>query len=272
MPLTAGIFRNRARSLGIAGAIAGVALGISAMALSGCSDGGKPPKRIPTPVDPATAGSIRGVALFEGTPPARKEIASGGDAVCSQGPAQLDEYAIVFSDKSGRQVVQNAFVWIKSGLGDFIPAVPETPVLVDQKACVFRPHVVGVQRYQVLRFTNSDQTEHNVKFAEPGKNPAHDVTMTGAGQHLEFWFPHEAAPPMKVICSKHSWMRCWVGVCDHPWFAVTGPEGSFDLKGVPAGNYTIGCWTEAFGIREKQVTLAPKGSASIEFTFEAKER
>jgi len=236
----------------------------------GCGDSAKPPKRTPTPVDPATAGSIKGTVQFKGTPPVPRPIASSGDAACAREPAPFEEYAVVIADQSGRLVVQNAFVWIKSGLGAFVPSVPETPVVVDQRVCVFRPHVVGVQRYQVLRFTNSDQTEHNVKFAEPGKNPAHDKTMTGAGQSLDFWFPEEAAPPMKVICSKHSWMRCWVGVCDHPYFAVTGAEGTFDLKMIPPGTYTVGCWTEAYGTKEQQVKLEAKAAVPIEFTFEAK--
>jgi plastocyanin len=247
-------------------------LGWWALATAGCSGGGKPPKRTPTPIDAATTGSIQGVVLFKGTPPPPKPVASSGDAVCAKGGEQPDEYAVVLADKSGRQVVKNAFVWIKSGLpGGFIPAVPETPVVVDQKVCIFRPRVVGVQRYQVIKFTNSDQTEHNVKFSEPGRNPGHDVTMTGAGQELEFWFPEEAAPPMKVICSKHSWMRCFVGVCDHPWFAVTGSEGTFDLTGVPPGDYTIGCWTEAFGTQERKVKLEPKDAPRLEFSFEKKE-
>lgn len=237
-------------------------------ACGGCSDGGeKPPVRVPTPVDPSMAGSIRGLVRFNGTPPPRKVLQTGGDAACAQDPPPLEERAIVVSDKSGRQVVQNAFVWIKGGLKDFVPPVPDAPVVVDQSKCIFVPHVVGVQRYQTLRFTNSDQTEHNVKFIEPGRNPSHDKTMTGAGQKLDFWFPEEAAPPMKIVCNKHSWMRCFVAVCDHPYFAVTGPDGAFDLKGVPPGSYTVGCWTEGFGTKDLPAKVDAKGVVEIEFPF-----
>ena len=138
--------------------------------------------------------------------------------------------------------------------------------MVDQKLCIFRPHVVGVQRYQVLLFTNSDQTEHNVNFAESGKNPAHDRSMTGAGQKLDFWFPEESVM-MKVICSKHSWMACWIGVVDHPFFSVTGEDGTFELKGVPPGTYTVGCWSESHGIQELPAKLDAKGAVELEYSF-----
>jgi hypothetical protein len=221
--------------------------------------------RQPTPVDPASTGTIGGIVLFKGTPPKLPPLLIGGDPVCARTPPPADE-SVMISARDGRQVVQNAFVWIKSGLRDFVPAVPPDPVVVDQRSCLFRPRVVGVQRYQWLQFTNSDPTEHNVKFAEPGPNPPHDKTMTTAGQSEKFWFPHEHVM-MKVICSKHSWMRCWVGVADHPFFAVTGPDGTFELRGVPAGTYTVGCWTEAFGRAEQPVTVAARGAAAIEFSF-----
>jgi plastocyanin len=233
----------------------------------GCSgEAEKPPQRTPTPVDPATAGSIKGIVLFEGTPPERLPLSIGGDPVCAKATPPLDERAIVWSE-DGRQVVQNAFVWIKAGLpAGFVPAVPETPVVVDQQGCIFIPHVVGVQRYQTIRYTNSDPTEHNVKFVDPRNNPAHDVTMSAQGQKIEFWFPQQEVM-MKVICSKHSWMRNWVAVVDHPYFAVTGKSGRFDLTGVPPGTYTVACWTEAFGEKEQSVTLDPRGSQSIELSF-----
>jgi plastocyanin len=235
----------------------------------GCSQDSGPPKRTPTPIDPATVGTIRSIALFKGTPPPRKQLVTGGDPACSQEPPPFSEQVIV-SERSGRQVLQNAFVWIKGGLGSFVPAVPESPVVVDQRLCIFRPHVVGVQRYQTLRFTNSDQTEHNVKFADAGRNPAHDQSMTGAGQKLDFWFPEEAVM-MKVICNKHSWMTCWIGVVDHPWFAVTGAEGTVELKGIPPGTYTVGCWTEIYGVKEQPAKLDPKGAVDLEFSFSPKE-
>jgi plastocyanin len=235
---------------------------------TGCSDDEKPPQRTPTKIDPATTGSIKGVVLFRGTPPVRKAISTGGDPACNQTPDPLEEHVIV-AERSGRQVMQNVFVWIKSGLGDFVPSVPQTPVLLDQKACIFRPHVVGVQRYQVLRFTNSDPTEHNVKFAEPGKNPPHDKTMTGAGQSLDFWFPHEQQM-MKVICNKHSWMKCWVGVVDHPWFAVTGEDGTFKFEGVPPGSYTVAAWSEAYKVTETPVKLDAKATLEVDFEFTPK--
>jgi plastocyanin len=248
-------------------AVTAVVLVVSVKTCTGCSGGQeKPPQRTPTKIDAAKTGSIKGVVLYKGTPlPERKELSTGGDPACAQHPEPKEEHVIV-NERSGRQVMQNVFVWIKSGLGEFVPAVPETPVVVDQQRCIFKPHVLGVQRYQTLRFTNADPTEHNVKFAEPGRNPAHDKTMTGAGQHLDFWFPHEHQM-MKVICNKHSWMKCWVGVVDHPWFFVTGEDGAFELKGVPAGSYTVAAWSEAYKVKEQPVKVEAGAEAPIEFAY-----
>jgi len=240
-------------------------LAIYGTTCTGCSKDSGPPKRTPTPVDMATAGTIKGIVLYKGTPKERKPLSTGGDAACAQEPPPLSEQVIV-NERSGRQVLQNAFIWIKGGLGSFVPSVPEAAVVVDQRLCIFRPHVVGVQRYQTLLFTNSDQTEHNVKFAESLRNPSHDQSMTGAGQKLPFWFPEEAVM-MKVICSKHSWMSCWIGVVDSPFFSVTGEDGTFELKGVPPGSYTVGCWSESLGVQEQPAKVDAKGAVELEYSF-----
>src|SRR5436190_1549665 len=101
------------RTIIVSLAVALVIGGVSGYLLvtQGCGDSAKPPKRTPTPVDSATAGSIKGLVLFKGTPPPPKKIESSGDAACAREPAPVDEYAVVIADKSGRPVVQNAFVW-----------------------------------------------------------------------------------------------------------------------------------------------------------------
>lgn len=254
--------RNRGMLFGGATILVLVSLFLGLSHCAGCSGKeDKPPERTPTKIDPATTGTIKGVVRFKGTAPERRRIPTGGDAACNQSPEPLEETLIV-----NGQVMQGIFVWIKSGLGDFVPSVPSTPVIVDQKQCIFRPHVVGVQRYQVMRFTNSDPTEHNVKFAEPGPNPAHDKTMTGAGQTLDFWFPNEHQM-MKVICNKHSWMNCFVGVVDHPWFAVTGEDGTFELKGVPAGSYTVAAWSQMYKVREQPAKLEATKEIDLKFEY-----
>ena len=73
-----------------------------------------------------------------------------------------------------------------------------------------------------------------------------------------------------VVCNIHSWMRAYIGVLDHPYFAVTGENGLFEIGNVPPGEYTIGAWHETLGEQEFKVTVAPSGTSTADFTFQAK--
>jgi hypothetical protein len=232
-----------------------------------CSKGDEaPPPRTPTPLDLSDAGTIRGTVFFSGTPPQRRLIAAGGDKACASAEV-ADESAVVLP-AGDKHVVKHAFVWIESGLGDKVFAVPSEPVVVDQKNCVFVPHVAGVQRHQYLVFRNSDPTQHNMNFVEPGQNPGHNFSLAREGLEAKLWFPHEAIP-MKVICNAHSWMTMWIGCVDHPYYSVTGDDGAFNLAArqkVPPGRYKVACWTERFGRKSADVEVTPRGDATCDFT------
>jgi plastocyanin len=232
------------------------------VAACGGDSAGPPPAREPTPLDHATTGTITGEVRFEGTPPASQPIGFGGFAECAaQHPAGATAGDVLVRDGA----VQNAFVWVKDGLGDRVFAVPTEPVVVDQVGCLYAPRVVGVQVGQLVKFVNGDPLLHNV-HGTPKHSSAWNVSLGRKGAEREI----RIAKPevmVSVRCDLHPWMQGWIGALDHPYFAVTGPDGRFALRDVPPGTYTVAAWHERFGTREARVTLEPKGAATASFTF-----
>lgn len=227
----------------------------------GCSSGdSEPPKRGPvTPLDPATTGTIVGKVLFQGTPPAPSRLQIKGDPACAAEPATAEDLLV------HEGLVENAFVYLKDGLGDRVFELPKESVTIDQKACRYIPHVVGAQTGQEILFLNSDPTLHNV-HTQPKLSSAVNFGMGVKGSKRPIRI-NKSEVMVTVKCDVHPWMRAFIGVLDHPYFAVTGADGLFRLEKVPAGTYTIEAWHERFGQREIKVTLAPQGTAEIELRF-----
>lgn len=158
-----------------------------------------------------------------------------------------------------------AFVWIKDGLPKARWSPPASPVRLDQTGCVYEPHVLGIMTGQQLEIVNNDPVNHNV-HAESQINPAWNESQPPRAEHKFKVFSNpEVMFPM--TCSVHPWMRSWVAVSPHPFFAVTGDDGSFTLKGVPPGTYTIEVVQEKYGKKEGKLTLAPGGTATMDFTY-----
>ena len=221
-----------------------------------------PTARVPTPLDPATTGTIAGEVRVEGTVPAMADIRFGGIGECSsqhQGPVPTGDLLV----QNGK--VQNAFVYLKSGLGERVFAVPDTPVEVDQAGCLYQPRVIGAQVGQAIRFVNSDPLLHNVRGA-PKASSGWNVSLSRKGtertQRID-----KPEVMINVRCDLHPWMQAWIGVLDHPYFAVTGRDGSFAFKNVPEGTYTVAVWHERLGTRDAQVTVAPHGTETVPLTL-----
>jgi plastocyanin len=230
-----------------------------------CSKEDQAPSRGPaTPLDPATTGAIVGKVLYRGAPPPASRVQVKGDAACETEAADSPAGEDV-SVRDGR--VQNAFVYLKEGLGDRVFDLPRESVTIDQRGCRYIPHVVGVETGQELVFLNSDATLHNV-HTQPQRSSAVNFGMgvKGAKRPVRFTKSEVMVP---VKCDVHPWMRAYIGVLDHPYFFVTGADGTFRLEKVPAGSYTIEAWHERFGTRQAKVTLAEKASAEVELTFPA---
>jgi plastocyanin len=230
---------------------------------SGGGGGGGP---APTPIDPATVGAIKGRVLFEGTPPKDKKIPVDADPYCgSQHPDGF--MSEVYKIAAGGEMA-NVFVWIKKGAEGRAVAVPATPVVLDQVGCRYEPHVLGVRAGQPLLIRNSDETMHNV-HALPTVNPDFNFSQAKKGLENTKTFTSQEVM-VKVKCDVHGWMGAWVGVVGHPWFAVTGASGAFELKDVPPGEYEVEAWHEKLGTSQQKVVLGAKESKELTFTFKTK--
>ncbi len=216
-------------------------------------------------------GSVTGAIAYNGTPPAPKKIDASADPACGQANPNLSTEDNVVKDGK----LANVFVYIKDGatadgtkVGDYTFPTPSGAVTLDQKGCHYVPHVVGLQANQKLRITNSDPTTHNI-HPTPKVNAEWNQSQTAGSGPIEKTFARaEVLIPVK--CNQHPWMKSYVGVLKHPFFAVSAEDGSFTIKGVPPGKYTVVAWHEggATGTEKTmQVTVPANGSAKADFAF-----
>jgi plastocyanin len=216
-------------------------------------------------------GTITGTIAYNGTPPAPKKIDTSADPVCGQkSPNLATEDNVVTNGK-----LAYAFVYIKDGttadgtkVSEYTFTAPSASVTLDQNGCHYRPHVLGAMVNQKLNITNSDPTQHNIHFT-PKNNPDWNQSQPNGAPPLSHSFARsEVLVPVK--CNQHPWMKAYVGVLKHPFFAVSAEDGTFTIKGVPPGTYTVAAWHEggATGTEKTMsVTVAANGSAKADFAF-----
>jgi hypothetical protein len=218
-------------------------------------------------VDPASAGTIAGKVTLQGPAPKNASINMAADPAClklTAGTPQMQEtYAV---DASG--ALANVFVYVKDGLGKYTFDTPKTTVVLDQNRCRYHPHVFGIRIGQPLEIVNSDPLLHNI-HAVPEENLEFNIGQPRQGlKNTRTFTAREVMVPIK--CDVHGWMNAYAGVLDHPFFAVSGADGGFEIKGVPPGTYTIEAWHERLGPLTQKVALAAKQSQAVSFTFKAK--
>ena len=219
------------------------------------------PKAATVSVDPATAGSISGVVSFKGTPPKLKPLDMTQDPGCPSSPQPSDAVVV----NGGK--LANVFIYVKEGLPQGTFGVPSDPVVLDQKGCRYNPHMLGIMAGQTLKVLNSDTANHNIHDM-PQNNPAWNESQSPTDKPILKTF---ATPEMMVPvqCNQHPWMRAYINVMSHPYFAVSSADGSFAIKNLPPGEYTLVAVHEKFGEQTMKVKVAPKMDTDARFTFAA---
>jgi plastocyanin len=213
-------------------------------------------------VDPATAGAITGTVSFEGQAPAGTPIDMGEEPTCAEkhDGQPMDRPAVVGAGGG----LADVFVRVSEGLPEGSWATPSAAAELDQDGCIYRPHVLGVQVGQTLTIRNSDGLLHNIN-ARPENQRGFNISQpTNMTTSRTFSRPEVMIP---VRCDVHGWMEAYIGVVDHPYFAVTGPGGSFSLPNLPPGDYTVEAWHERYGTQTVSVTVAASGEATADFSY-----
>jgi hypothetical protein len=180
-------------------------------------------------------------------------------------PPVLLPSGVVGGTVSGREgLLPWVFVHVKTGLEGRRFDVPQEPVLLDQHGNEFIPHVLGLRAGQPLRVLSSDSGIHNV-FCTPFHNPAFNETLMQDQSMTKVSEKSEVMIQFK--CNIHGHMVAYAGVLDHPFFAVTGFDGAFEIRGLPPGDYTIEAWSEFHGTRQTRVTVTTGGLAPLRIVF-----
>jgi plastocyanin len=210
----------------------------------------------------AWSGDISGKVAFEGAAPKPGRLQMNADPVCMKqhkDPVFSEE---VLVNKNG--TLKNVIVYVKEGLPAKKYPVPTQKPELDQKGCVYIPRVISMQAGQELMVVNNDPTLHNVHSLSKD-NPQFNKGQPKNSKPIVVKI--EKPETFKVKCDVHPWMGAWVGVFPHPYHAVTGDDGSFNIKELPAGDYTLEAWHEKFGVQTIKVKVAAAGTATADVKF-----
>ncbi len=225
------------------------------LAVIGCDDPKPPAVQAGRLIETPGPGSVIGKVTFGGKAP---EPAKIDNSICKHAEPIVDETVVVSPDGG----LANVLVSVE---GVRTPANVSKPKPVfDQKDCRFIPHVIAVRAGQPLTIKNSDVDMHNV-HATPTDNPAFNVALAVQGSTKELTLDRPEV--IRVRCDVHPWMTGYIGVFESDYVAVTAADGSFEIKGLPAGSYELKAWHERFG-ELKQTIEVKEGPAQANFAYD----
>jgi plastocyanin len=216
----------------------------------------------------APAGTARIVAkvVLNGQPPAPLKLQTNADPYC----AKAHQTQPLFSQSvevGADGALVDSLVFVKDGISGSY-AAPKTAVTLDQKGCVYMPHVFGLMAGQPLQILNSDATLHNI-HPLPVVNTGFNIGMPiqGMKQMKVFSKPE---PVFHIKCDVHSWMSAYVAVFTHPFFGVSNDHGVVELNNLPAGTFQVQAWHETYGVQTQSVSVAAGETKEITFSYKAK--
>jgi plastocyanin len=213
-----------------------------------------------TPIDQATVATVSGVVKYAGTAPKPAKIDMSQDPACKGN--NVAEAVVVNGGN-----LENAFVYVKDGLGSRTFDVPKDAVTIDQQGCRYHPHVIGVMTGQPVKVLNSDPTTHNI-HPTPKDNREWNESQPPKAPAIEKTFAREEIM-LPVKCNQHPWMKMYINVVKSPFFAVTDKDGKYTLKGLPPGDYTVAVVQEKLGEQTQKVTVGAKESKTVDFNYKA---
>ena len=209
------------------------------------------------------AGTLKGHVKFDGKAPKSKRLKMNADPVCGashSGPVYSESFKMA-ADGS----MAEAIVYLKNV--SYSGGSPADPVVLDQNGCIYNPHVLGLVAGQELLIKNSDATLHNI-HSRPNVNKEFNFAMPKVVKEKKASFAKSEPEPFYIKCDVHPWMKAWVLVSDHPYFAVTDSNGNFSIDGIPAGSYEVVCWQEKFKKMPLTATVTVGDGETIkDFTF-----
>lgn len=215
-------------------------------------------------VDASTAGSVTGTVNLDGAAPVLKPINMSAEPYCQKSHSSPVIPPEVVTGEKG--ALADVVIYIKDGLSaDYAFTSPSTSVELDQKGCMYDPHVIAVMAGQNIEVKNNDQTTHNIHPMPKDNREWNKSQPPGAAPISDSFARAENAIPVK--CNVHPWMKSYIFVFKNPYYAVTTKDGKFELKNLPPGTYTLEAWQEKYGVVDQTVTVPAKGTATVAFTF-----
>jgi hypothetical protein len=247
----------------------------AALAIGVMSCGGGQPTETPTAttpaatggktVDAATAGTVTGTVKFDGMPPRMRPINMATEPACARVHTTPPTTQNVVAGNAG--ALQNVVVYLKGDFSAYSFEPASAPVMLDQKGCLYTPHVIATRVGQSIHVMNSDPTTHNIHPVPVNNREWNESQAPGSAPIMQSFAREEVA--ISVKCNVHPWMQSYIAVLSHPYFQVTGADGAFTLRNVPPGTYTLTAWHEQFGSNEQSVTVGASESKTMDVTFRA---
>ena len=211
----------------------------------------------------AFASTITGTISYDGDVPDLKPIKMDADPIClSHHSDAVKPQVLVLGEN---KTLANVYVHITKGLAQKAYPPPADPVVVNQSGCMYSPHIIGIMTGQTMKILNPDGTLHNVHALGKVNGefnlamPKFRTEMTKTFDKPEFMF--------EIKCDVHPWMSAYITVSDNPYFDVTEMDGKYEIKDLPAGNYTLEIWHEKLGTQQMEVTLGDGETKDLAFTM-----